>query len=353
MKYKPTYQSGLTREQIDAYRNGSNSTRRNTEGALNGSFEQDALDGWEESGLSTTMAMSRLDKRFRFTSSTPYIIGSFVAVAGIVTAFFLMNSEKPAASESKKVRLSMEQSDAMISPSIDTLEELPASQQIRIASVKTTQQEIKSQSADVPLTSVDELPPAILEPLKAEPVVTEQKVSTQKNAKEIYLHDLKLIDYSAYRNKPAIEIERIILTGTTANYETSEQTDVEPSIKTVEIPYMDYIDKTMDYVNRGKWKQSLQRLQEVLSTYPDDVNGHFYAGLCCYNLQQYEDAKQHFATCLQLAYSNFNEEATWYLAQSFLANGEKTSARELLVSIRDQKGYYSKQAEKLLKGMKW
>jgi TolA-binding protein len=270
-----------------------------------------------------------------------------------VTAFFLMNSEKPAASESKKVRLSMEQSDAMISPSIDTLEELPASQQIRIASVKTTQQEIKSQSADVPLTSVDELPPAILEPLKAEPVVTEQKVSTQKNAKEIYLHDLKLIDYSAYRNKPAIEIERIILTGTTANYETSEQTDVEPSIKTVEIPYMDYIDKTMDYVNRGKWKQSLQRLQEVLSTYPDDVNGHFYAGLCCYNLQQYEDAKQHFATCLQLAYSNFNEEATWYLAQSFLANGEKTSARELLVSIRDQKGYYSKQAEKLLKGMKW
>jgi tetratricopeptide (TPR) repeat protein len=352
MKYKPTYQSGLTREQIDAYRNGSGSARRATEGKLNGSFEQDALDGWEESGLSTGTAMSRLDKRFRFTSPTPYIIGGITIVAGVVAALLLMNNEKPAAAASQKFRLSVEQSDAVISPSIDTLEELPASEQIHIAAVKTTQQEIKSQSADVPLTIVDELPPAILEPLKVEPVAAEQKISAQKTAKEIYLHDLKLVDYSAYRNKPAIEIERIILTGTAANYESNDQLEAEPSVKTVAIPYMDYIGKTMGYVSRGKWKQSLQRLQEILTTYPDDVNGHFYAGLCCYNLQQYEDAKLHFATCLQLDYNNFNEEATWYLAQSFLANGEKTSAHELLVSIRDQRGYYSKQAEKLLKGLK-
>jgi tetratricopeptide (TPR) repeat protein len=351
MKHKSTYPSGLTRGQIDAYRSGSESERRRTEDDLKGSFEQDALDGWEESGLKTTV-MGRLDKRFRFTSSAPYIIGSTILIGAGIAAAVLFTNDEPAKASAQTVNLQIEQTDAVIAQSIDTLHELPASEQIRIAVVKATQQEIKDQPADVPMTNIDELPVVILEPLKPEPEPRIEKAPTQKTAKEIYLHDLKLVDYRQYRSKPEIEIEKIILTGTSANYETNEQMEVEPTIQTAAVPYITYIDKTMDYVNRGKWKQSLQRLQEVLATYPDDVNGHFYAGLCCYNLQQYDEAKQHFATCLQLTYNNFNEEATWYLAQSFLANGEKTSAKELLGSIRDQKGYYSKQAEKLLKGIR-
>jgi TolA-binding protein len=352
MKYKSTYQSRLTRERIDAYRNGSNQTRRETEGSVDGPFEQDALDGWEESGL-TTSSMHRLDKRFRFTTRTPYILGSAIAVAGIVSAIFFLNTGEPQHNaQTAPIELTVEQSDAVMLPSIDTLEELPQSQQIQIAAIKNTQQEIKSQPDNVPVTDITEIPPAVMEPLKLEPEMPVQKVSTQRTAKEIYLHDLKVIDYSHYRSKPSIAIEQIILTGTAANYEDNEQMDVEPSIKTVDIPYLDYLDKTMAYVGKGKWKSSLQRLQQILETYPDDVNGHFYAGLCSYNLQQYEDAKHHFATCLQLSYSNFNEEASWYLAQSLLANGEKNSAKELLITIRDQKGYYSKQAEKLLKGIR-
>ena len=351
MKYKSTYQSKLTREQLIAYRNGSGEAQRETEGSVNDAFDQDALDGWSESGL-TVASMHRLDRRFRLKKTTPYIIGisalSFVVVLSIV--FWPRSPEQLPAKQ--EVKLSMEQSDAIMPLAIDTMVELPASKQITILTLKNTQQEIKQQPESTPVTDIDELPTQILEPLKPDPIVETPAVSNQKNAKEIYLHDLKLIDYSQYRSKPTIQTERIVMTGTPADQEKKGAQEAESTITTVAIPYMDYIDKTMDYVGRGKWKQSLQRLQLILETYPDDVNGHFYSGLCCYNLQQYADAKQHFATCLQLSFSNFNEEASWYLAQSLLANGEKSSAKELLTVIRDQKGYYAKQAEKMLKGIK-
>ena len=352
MKYKQSYKSGLTREKIDAYSKASNPTRREIEGSLTGPFEQDALDGWETSGLQTGQ-MKRLDKRFQFQSSTPYIVGGALITICSIIFFFTFNTiETPKQVITEKIQLSTEQSDAIMPVSIDTMQELPKSRQIQITALKTTQQGIKSQPENTPMTQVDELPIVIFEPLKLEIESPTQKISTQKTAKEIYLHDLKLIDYSQYRSKPAIETERIILSGTPADLENKLHSETETTVTTVSIPYMDYIDKTMSYVGKGKWKQSLQRLQLILATYPDDVNGHFYAGLCSYNLQQYEDAKQHFATCLQLSFNNFNEEATWYLAQSLVANGEKNNAKQLLTTIRDQKGYYAKQAEQLLKGLK-
>lgn len=352
MKHKQAYQTGLTREQIDAYSTAPNSTRREIEGSINDSFEQDALDGWEASGLQTGK-MKRLDKRFQFQSYTPYIIGGVLTTLSIIILLTAFNKTDASLQPTKeKIQLSAEQSDAIMPISIDTMQELPKSRQIQITVIKTTQQGIKSQPENTPMTQVDEIPAVIFEPLKLEVEFPTQKISTQKSAKEIYLHDLKLIDYSQYRSKPAIETERIILSGTPADLENKLNSETETTVTTISIPYMDYIDKTMDYVGRGKWKQSLQRLQLILVTYPDDVNGHFYAGLCSYNLQQYEDAKLHFATCLQLSFNNFNEEATWYLAQSLVANGEKNNAKQLLTTIRDQKGYYAKQAEQLLKGLK-
>ena len=349
MKYKQTYQSGLSREQIDAYKSASEQTRREIEGSVNGSFEQDALDGWQMSAAGTS-SMHRLDKKFSSPSSWPiYLGGASLAVIAVAGVLFFRNTPSETLPSKEKVELSVEQTDISLPAAIDTLEALPETQQIHIASIKTTQQELQSQPATVPTTDLQEIPALVLEPLIISvPAETNPKLVKQKSAKEVYYHDLKLIDYSAYRTSPTIETEQLMLSGTPANQESMQEA-TETTLTTVSIPYSIYIKKTMLYVGKGKWKESLQRLQLIVKTYPDDVNGHFYAGLCSYNLQQYNEAKQHFASCLQLPFSNFNEEASWYLAQSLLANGEKTEAKELFVVIRDQKGYYSKQAEKVLK----
>nr|WP_294861798.1 tetratricopeptide repeat protein [uncultured Fluviicola sp.] len=318
-------------------------------------FDRDALEGWQDSNVSFSK-MKQLDRKMNFPriNFTPYIIGLSATVI-ITLAFILIPRGNNNEEKAKPMLVKLENTDINIPEEIDTLIAIPQKDQITVGEIKTSQTEIKN----LPLEDKKEenieipFPELVLEPL---PPMIEQKpvtVSKQKIAKEIYLQDLKAIDYSQYRSKPTVQIEQIILTGIPANQKDKDDiVPEEPQMKLVNIPYMDYLDKSLNYTNRGKWKQALSRFNEIIKNYPDDVNARFYAGWCYYNLGQYNDACVSFSACLQLEFSNFNDEAEWYLAESRLANGDKSSAKELFVKIRNQKGFYSKQAEKVLKTWK-
>lgn len=318
-------------------------------------FDRDALEGWKNSGVSFSR-MKQLDRKMKFPagSATPYLIGLAVLVIGTLT-FLLLKKDPVSPATQKPLIVKVEHTDIRIPEAIDTLEAIPQKDQITVKEIKLSQTEIKNLSPEVKKEEIIAIPfpETVLDPL---PPVIEQKpvtVSRQKTAREIYLQDLKAIDYSQYRSKPAVLIEQYILSGVPANQENEEAFPQEdPQVQIVSIPYMDYLEKSLKFTNRGKWKQALSRFNEIMKTYPDDVNARFYAGWCYYNLGQYNDACLNFSACLQLEFSNFNEEAEWYLAQSRLANGEKTLAKELFLKIRNQKGFYSKQAEKVLKGWK-
>ena len=318
-------------------------------------FDRDALEGWQQSGVAFSK-MKQLDQKMRFpkVNFTPYILGTAILGLGIL-AYVLLQKQTEAAPEKKPLLVKVENTDLQIPEEIDTLEAIPKKDQITVTEIKTSQNGIKNLPEEIKNEELIEIPfpDLVLEPL---PAVIEQKpviVSRQKTAKEIYLQDLKAIDYSLYRSRPTVQIEQIILTGIPANQKDSNDVvEEEPQIKLVNIPYMDYLDKSLNYTNRGKWKQALSRFNEIIKNYPDDVNARFYAGWCYYNLGQYNEACVNFSACLQLEFSNFNDEAEWYLAESRLANGEKNSAKELFMKIKNQKGFYSKQAEKVLKSWK-
>jgi TolA-binding protein len=318
-------------------------------------FDRDALEGWKHSGIPFSK-MKELDRKMKFPKMnfTPYILGLAVFGLGIL-AFFLFKDPTNVVPDKKPILVKVENTDLQIPEEIDTLEAIPQKDQITVTEMKNSQNEIKNLPE---VTQKEELvdipfPHLVLEPL---PAVIEQKpviVSKQKLAKEVYLQDLKAIDYSQYRSKPTVQIEQIILTGIPAEQENIDDVvPEEPQMKLVNVPYMDYLEKSLNYTNRGKWKQALSRFNEIIRNYPDDVNARFYAGWCYYNLGQYNDACINFSACLQLEFSNFNDEAEWYLAESRLANGEKNSAKELFIKIKNQKGFYSKQAEKVLKTWK-
>ncbi|MNK08971.1 Tetratricopeptide repeat protein [compost metagenome] len=318
-------------------------------------FDKDALEGWQHSNVPFSK-MKQLDRKMKFPKSnfTPYIIG--IAAAVIITSAFFINSRTTDQEKDKKpLMVKVENTDIHIPAEIDTLEAIPQKDQITVQEMKVSQNEIKNLPAETKQEELIDIPfPQLsLDPL---PVKIEQKpvsVSRQKSAKEIYLQDLKAIDYSYYRTKPTVQIEQIILTGIPANQENVDDVvPEEPQMKLVQIPYMDYLEKSLNYTNRGKWKQALSRFNEIIKNYPDDVNARFYAGWCYYNLGQYTDAGISFSACLQLEFSNFNDEAEWYLAESRLANGDKNAAKELFLKIKNQKGFYSKQAEKVLKTWK-
>jgi TolA-binding protein len=329
-------------------------SKEDAKGHLN-DFDRDALEGWQQSGIPFSR-MKQLDQKMKFpkVNFSPYILGISILGLGILAFILLQNPSEPD-SEKKPILVKVENTDIHIPEEIDTLEAIPQKDQITVKEIKTSQNEIKNLPPENKKEELIDIPfpQLVLEPL---PPVIEQKpvtVSRQKIAKEIYLQDLKAIDYSQYRMKPSVQIEQIILTGIPANQKDKDDiVPEEPQVKTVNVPYMDYLDKSLNYTNHGKWKQALSRFNEILKNYPDDVNARFYAGWCYYNLGQYDDACVNFSACLQLEFSNFNDEAEWYLAESRLANGDKNSAKELFVKIRNQKGFYSKQAEKVLKSWK-
>jgi tetratricopeptide (TPR) repeat protein len=167
-------------------------------------------------------------------------------------------------------------------------------------------------------------------------------------AKEIYLHDLKLIDYREYRSHPKISTEQLLLTGTPANIDNVVNKNEDSEWKTVEIPYIDFLERTIALFSKGQNKKALARLQTILATYPDDVNANFYAGLCYFNLKEFSSAQRSFKNCILSKYINFQEEAEWYLALSASANGHIKEAIELFDLIVKRGGYYSKEAKKFL-----
>ena len=233
-------------------------------------FDRDALEGWQDSNVPFSK-MKQLDRKMNFsrTNFTPYIIGLSVAVI-ITLAFILIPRTTNQVVTEKPMMVKLENTDINIPEEIDTLIAIPQKDQITVHEIKTSQNEIKNLPVEDKKEENMEIPfpELVLEPL---PPLIEQKpvtVSKQKIAKEIYLQDLKAIDYSQYRSKPTVQIEQIILTGIPADQKDKDDiVPEEPQMKLVNIPYMDYLEKSLNYTNRGKWKQALSRFNEIIKNY--------------------------------------------------------------------------------------
>ena len=109
--------------------------------------------------------------------------------------------------------------------------------------------------------------------------------------------------------------------------------------------YIEYIEKTTKLLSKGKFKRALVRYETILKTYPDDLNGNFYGGLCLYNLEDYQSAIHHFRKCIASPFFNFDEESQWLIGNSYEKLGQTEKARSVYQKIVDQNGYYKKQAQ--------
>ncbi|MFN5912088.1 MAG: tetratricopeptide repeat protein [Bacteroidota bacterium] len=346
---------GLSREDLQKYRNTADEKVRNAieKRSMVDDFDSDALEGWSDTALSEDN-LRRIDKKFTGKNYLLlYITGTMILVIGLLSILLLNRNAQTGlatatTSEQTKIR-NLERTDIVLPPSIEEMEELPKSKQIKALTVIREFEEqrvINEQESSKSEEVVTDLPIHTIE----SPQRPEKTVRETIFGKEIYLSDLKVLDYRAYRSKPSIQTTQLDLTGTPADQsEPGKIQEDEFTWKTVDIPYIDYLEKSMYIFARGNNKKALARFEEILKTYPDDVNALFYSGLCYYNLNEFEKATIVFEKCAESRYSNFSEEAFWYLAKSLFAGNDLERAKQILAEIRDGGGYYSKQAEKLLK----
>lgn len=354
MNSNKTYQSkrsNLSREDIERYRSTNDDSEKHSieKKALENDFDTDALEGWN-SLEEPSITLKRLDKKFKAKNTGFYwgiaLLG--ITLLSLILIFTINDTRKKANKElliSEKTSLNVEQTDVSLPEKIEAMVELPKKEQIAINTIINDFTEQKAdQEQSLPIEEVDRLPITKIEDPKKEIALVKETMF----GKEIYLYDLKLLDYRAYRSRPKITTKQMILTGTPANIGENSESVETTEWKDVEIPYIDYLEKTMEIFSKGNNKKALSRFEVILETYADDVNANFYAGLCYYNLKEYSSAESSFDKCIDSKYSNFTEEAEWYKAKSLLAGGKKKEALDLFSKIVDANGYYAPQAKKIL-----
>ena len=341
----------LHREDVDTYGATEDATLKNSieQKAASNSFDNDGLEGWEENDFNTDL-MQNLDAKFTPKSKIKSIKGISLTLltVTIIAILFVYNlnysskdSDKAIENAKATSTMMVDESDLMLPQAIEEMQEAPMQIQIKPRKIKSEFAEMKIIEEEIQNEiEINNLPINNIKPEKEKVIISSRKI-----AKEMYLNDLKLIDYSSYRTDPAVKTKQVLLTGTPANLESEESEEIEATWRTVDIPYNDYIDKTLRILNSGNYKKTLSRLETILKTYPEDINATFYSGFCLYNLGEYNSAISSFQKCMNGKFNNFDEEAEWMTAQAYLLCGNKSQANTIFKSIVSKNGYYAKQAK--------
>ena len=341
----------LSLSDIESFENASSKDQNAIEQKMEAdSFSQDAMEGWEELSYRTDV-ISELKTRL-YPKQTFYWLTAFGALTLGVISVLLIQNLKP--TEQKVNNNAINQTEISDSPIITAMniESADVVLPIAIQNMHTAPEQdqliaetIKDDFAKMENIEMEFTP---LNPIVIDQTVGNSIISSRVNAKEIYLHDLKLIDYSQYRSKPVVQTKQLSLTGTSADKENEYSESFDSNWEDIDIPYMQYLEKSIYYFNKGRTKKSLARFETILESYNNDVNANFYGALCYYNLGEYKTAIRHFDNCLNAEYTNLDEEAIWITALCYEKMNNTTKSFALYEEIVNSGGYYSEQASKKL-----
>jgi tetratricopeptide (TPR) repeat protein len=160
-----------------------------------------------------------------------------------------------------------------------------------------------------------------------------------KRGKEIYLYNLKTVDYRAYRSVNRASAAQNLLTGTPA----SENMLIDDGLSTDSVTYISFISTSMKDVQKGNYRKALVQFEQILNTYSTDINALFYSGLCLFHLGEYERALVYLRETERSGFDNFEEESEWYQLKCYQKLGDSANSLRLSNQIIKRKGFYSNQ----------
>ena len=169
-----------------------------------------------------------------------------------------------------------------------------------------------------------------------------------------YIEDLKIVDYSEkYSTRPSILSK--FETGVRAQFkDKAQQADAlnEKENETQEITYKSFLeDALVNYKNKN-YNDALDKLNLISHYFPNDLNALFYSGLCHYQLGHLNLALSNFAASAKKRNNPLYEEAKWYEALTEIKQNKIAEAKQLLIQIADEDGFYKEQAQNKLAELK-
>lgn len=310
--------------------------------SLKDPFLSDALDGFAENA-SALHSMKRLDKRYYHKRSLTWNI-STVLIVSLVALFIYRTTQNPATHKSRtKPTIGSIVVERIPTEKLQTLLVLPEE---KVLLPNKIQQEFKAKDKGM-IFRANENPSYPTEELVHLPLHSIGKVernptkSRSNFAMETYVNDLKVLDYRYYRKKARQE-KTDLLTGTPAAQEY--QGAGANQRENLDISYMNFLSNTLSDFNRGEYKVALIGFDQILLTYPDDVNALFYSALCLYNLKQFNLCEQRLKVMNLAKFDNFDEEQHWYLLLCYKAQGKTQEFSDAKQEIIRANGFYASKA---------
>ena len=105
----------------------------------------------------------------------------------------------------------------------------------------------------------------------------------------------------------------------------------------------------LQYYNSHDYKNAAIQFSKVLEKNPNDMQTQLLTGVSNMEEKRYPAAKNSFSTIINHNNSLFVEPATWYLALCYLKTNEIDKASNLFIKIKNEGGYYSSNAKKIIR----
>lgn len=181
--------------------------------------------------------------------------------------------------------------------------------------------------------------------------ITEAQIKYIPNSPVIFLHDLKITDYSTLYFRQNKFVTLTVKEGLDASYANASDRQNDVSILSPKGNYYLHqaISDAMNYFSHKEYNKCLTTLSLILEINPDDINCKFYSGMCYYYKKNYLRATGYFEDCIANSNNSFLNEALFYKACSLYYNGDIERARAIFNEIAAEGSFYSQKAQQFLK----
>lgn len=101
-----------------------------------------------------------------------------------------------------------------------------------------------------------------------------------------------------------------------------------------------------------EYREAIGLFEQILDSNPKIIASHFYSGVSYLEIEEFNNAGISFSKVLSHNDNLYIEQAEWYLGMVFLFTDQKDKAKKQFQKIKNDDGYYSKKAGKILRKLK-
>jgi tetratricopeptide (TPR) repeat protein len=177
------------------------------------------------------------------------------------------------------------------------------------------------------------------------------RIPAKRSKKSVYLKSSLLIILLIMTGSLAFFPGRNLKNNEIINryYKEYEPISRQRSLETI---VNDNFTQALEFYESHDYKNAAFYFSKVVESNPKDMSANLLNGISNYEDKKYREAKQSFGKVIDDNNNLYVDQAEWYLALCYLQTDENDKAMKLFEIIRNEGGFYSKDAKKYIRKMR-